>query len=493
MNSDKILFAAMAELSLINDSDDHDDKILNIMEALGIRSVKNNTSYILMTCMNPHGLNTSIAVLSQSLEIAAKELDTICSLIESIGQGMIKCSLVSDTSVVIRRCLDKNTSPINYLLSVLLKKHNKVQYSSVPHPIPVNPSHNLHTPKEYSYLSSILSRGSIAIGYLYSNPSISVKLGDEHVFRHIAIVGSTGSGKSTTASILAESAARAGHAVLIIDWHGEYENLLQQSKSILKYTNPLKGIIPEPLNLEELIKHEPLSFVEILESALELTPPQAHILEDAVNILSQKYTGNEYCMDVIIDIIQNSSASARWFTESREALLRKLKPLSGTYLNIKWNKLQKVAIDKEKICIFDISYIPNVRVKKVLSSLLIRSVILKAQYNDIEKPILLVVDEAHNIFHSENPLSTFVAEVRKWGIGFVIVTQAPSLLAPVVLKNTNTKIIHTLKSSSDIKVVISAAILKKEHKRIISSLRPGEALLVLPELEEPVLVKISRI
>jgi len=33
--------------------------------------------------------------------------------------------------------------------------------------------------------------------------------------------------------------------------------------------------------------------------------------------------------------------------------------------------------------------------------------------------------------------------------------------------------------------------LKKEYKKVISSLKPGEALVVVPELAEPVLVKIG--
>jgi len=249
----------------------------------------------------------------------------------------------------------------------------------------------------------------------------------------------------------------------------------------------------EPLSLEDLIKREPLSFIEILENSLELTPPQAHILEDAVNLLAQKFTGQGYCIDLIIDIIQNSAATARWFTESREALLRKLKPLSSSYLNIQWSKLSRIKIEKGKIYIFDVSAISNTRVRRIIASLLIRSIILNAQYNNIVKPIMLVVDEAHNIFHSENPLSTLIAEVRKWSLGFTIITQAPSMLSPVVIKNTNTKIIHALKTTSDINTVISSSILKKEHKKLVLSLKPGEALLVIPEVVEPILIKIPKL
>lgn len=490
LDSNSILYMAMAELVLSSDDIKYNDRMLDVMETLNSRSIKRGNGYALLTCISIHGLTTHVVVMCKDSNDVLKELDIVCSLIESVSQGTIKCLSLNNVATVVKHCLG-NFSPINFLVYILLKSYKRNNLGFILHPIAINPSYTIHTSREYEYISTSFSHGSIDIGYLYSNPNIVVTLSDEHISRHIAIVGSTGSGKSTTASIIAEKAAKKGYAVVIIDWHGEYENLLQYKESTV-YTNPMKEAIPEPLNLEELIKREPLSFIEILESSLELTPPQAHILEDAVNVFAQKFIGNSYCIDVIIDIIQNSSASARWFTESREALLRKLKPLSSAYLNIQWNRLQKIAIENGRIYVFDVSSIPNVRVRKILSSLLIRSIVLKAQYNNITKPILIVVDEAHNIFHTGNPLSTLIAEVRKWSVGFIVITQAPSMLAPVVLKNTNTKIIHSLKSFSDIRAMISTAILRKEHKKIISALKPGEALLITPELREPVLIKISR-
>lgn len=242
-----------------------------------------------------------------------------------------------------------------------------------------------------------------------------------------------------------------------------------------------------------MIRVEPLAFIEILESSLDLTPAQAHILEDAVSIASQRRNSAIDTIDAIIEIVQNSPTTARWFTESREALIRKLKPLSANYLKIKWHSLKKVAIARNRIYVFDVSEIPNVRVKRIFASLLIRSIALKAQYNSIEKPLIVAVDEANNILSTDNPISNLIAEVRKWGIGFVVVTQAPSMLAPMILKNTNTKIIHTIKSSSDVDAILSTIVLRSEYKKVISSLKPGEALISMPEFAEPVLIKIARL
>lgn len=488
----KCAYMSMAELVLSDSDENYNEKVLSISDVIGKRYIKSGLAAILLTCITSRGLSTMVMVFGRDRDETAKELEVVCSLIESATQGSITCSPLNKFSELIKNCLG-SLSPIDYLTSILLKNRKNVDVV-IPHPVSVNPLYNLYRVRDYEYLSSILSRGNIAIGRLYTNPNIIVTISDEHLLRHVVIVGSTGSGKSTTAAILSEKSAENGYAVVVIDWHGEYENLLQYAKDRVIYTNPMKGLIPEPLGFDELIKHEPLSFIEILESSLELTPAQAHILEDAVNLLTQqRLSSNLYYIDTIIDIIQNSSASARWFAESREALLRKLKPLSSMYLNIKWNRLQRVQIERGKILIFDASSISNTRVRRILSALLIRSVILKAQYNSIEKPLLIVVDEAHNLFQNENPLSTLVAEVRKWSVGFVIITQAPSMLASVVLKNANTKVIHTLKSSSDVETVLSMTNLRKEYKKIISALKPGEALLTTPELIEPVMVKICRI
>ena len=489
-NSD--LFMAVSDLILANDSkvDDYFEKVLSLMDTIGNRSSVKGVNYLLLTCINSQGLSTKIATLCKDSSEALKELDIVCSLIESVSQGTVSCTSLRTIDDVLSHCIGV-LSPFKYLFQVIMKRKRSTT-NAVPHPIPVAPLYTIHSPKEYSYLASVFGRGAIAIGHIYSNKSIVVKLSDDHILRHIAIVGSTGSGKSTSAAIISEKAAEKGYAVVIVDWHGEYVNLVQNGGERV-YSNPLKNTVLEPLSLEELIKREPLSFIEILESSLELTPAQVHILEDAVGILSHKFIGTSYCIDAIIDIIQNSSATARWFTESREALLRKLKPLSSYYLGIQWNKLEKIPIAKGKIHIFDVSLIPNIRVRRILSALLIRSIILQAQYNNIVKPILIVVDEAHNIFHEGNPLATLVAEVRKWGIGFVVVTQAPSMISPIVLKNTNTKIIHALRSSKDMEAVLALANLRKEQKKVISALKPGEALVVVPELSEPVVVKICRI
>lgn len=487
------IYTSTIEISTIQKLENEDALSTLTLEFIQTLSSRSDTvSYIVLTCVEPSQLATYIAILSSDVDSVRREPEIVCSLITTLSQGNITCKINgSDATVRIAlQCLNVS-SAISRILQYL-KRGSGNFATPVQHPVPLIPRFKALDADEYRYLLEVFSRGRIRIGYLYSNPNIAVALSDDHILRHIAIVGSTGSGKSTTASILAQEAALNSYGVVVIDWHGEYASLIGNS-DMVAYTNPVKGTILEPLDMEEMIRVEPLAFIEILESSLDLTPAQAHILEDAVSIASQRRNSAINTIDAIIEIVQNSPTTARWFTESREALIRKLKPLSTNYLKIKWHSLKKIAIARNRIHVFDVSEIPNVRVKRIFASLLIRSVALKAQYNSIEKPLLIAVDEAHNILSTDNPISNLIAEVRKWGVGFVVVTQAPSMLAPMILKNTNTKIIHTIKSSSDVDAILSTIVLRSEYKKVISSLKPGEALIAMPELAEPVLIKIARL
>ncbi len=92
----------------------------------------------------------------------------------------------------------------------------------------------------------------VAIGTLSSSESITVKLSlDSLVTRHSAILGSTGSGKSTTVASLMRSIVRPGAAkgapaarILLLDLHGEYTHALADISRIFSAT-PQPG--EEPL------------------------------------------------------------------------------------------------------------------------------------------------------------------------------------------------------------------------------------------------------
>lgn len=94
-------------------------------------------------------------------------------------------------------------------------------------------------------------RDQIAIGTLSSSENIVVRLSlDSLVTRHCAVLGSTGSGKSTTVASLLRSMVRPDEAnsahgarILLLDLHGEYTQALGDFSRVLSAT-PQPGEAP---------------------------------------------------------------------------------------------------------------------------------------------------------------------------------------------------------------------------------------------------------
>jgi len=103
---------------------------------------------------------------------------------------------------------------------------------------------------------------SITVGNISVSESLDAKLDiDKIISRHCAIVGSTGSGKSNSVSVLMESIARRefpSARILIIDPHGEYNDAL------LKYSRVLE-INPESSENKLSIPFWALPFNELIK------------------------------------------------------------------------------------------------------------------------------------------------------------------------------------------------------------------------------------
>ncbi|MGD4786117.1 hypothetical protein QT806_22765, partial [Xanthomonas citri pv. citri] len=85
-----------------------------------------------------------------------------------------------------------------------------------------------------------------------------------------------------------------------------------------------------------------------------------------------------------------------------------------------------------------------------------------------------------------------LAEVRKYGECLIIADQIPNKLAPEVLKNTNTKIVHRLFASDDRHAIGDTIRLSDEQKDFLTMLQAGEAIVYSAGWHEAVRVKIDK-
>lgn len=116
---------------------------------------------------------------------------------------------------------------------------------------------------------------------------------------------------------------------------------------------------------------------------------------------------------------------------------------------------------------------------------------------------IMLVEEAHRLLSRWQPgdglnkkmgvetFSDMLAEIRKYGESLVIVDQIPNKMAPDVLKNTNTKIIHRIFAQDDKEAVGNTMALDNDQKRFLSSLLIGQAVVFSEGYEKAVLVKIK--
>lgn len=119
-----------------------------------------------------------------------------------------------------------------------------------------------------------------------------------------------------------------------------------------------------------------------------------------------------------------------------------------------------------------------------------------------------VLEEAHNLLRRTSDVQTqessnlqgqsvemianAIAEMRTYGEGFIIADQAPGLMDPAVIRNTNTKIIMRLPDESDRELVGKAASLNDDQITELAKLPLGVAAVYQNDWLEPVLCKIER-
>ena len=311
---------------------------------------------------------------------------------------------------------------------------------------------------------------------------------------HTLVLGSTGSGKTHTVSVIINRIIERFNEVktVIFDWHGEYSYLLKRKRRLIPYNLPV--------GITNLIEKDLYNFIDILADVLELTNSQIYILE---KVLRQLLRRGGVSLNDIYTVLENFVDESGWMRESRLSLLRKMSPLVRTgYSKLFSNSGIEDLIHRlnyESLpLVIDVSVIKDPFIRKIYISFIL-NMIFNIFVNDKDrKPnykLLIVLEEAQNILSKNNPVrivSRMLSEIRKFGVGLIIISQSPSSLIENVMVNTNTKIIHSLKAGADIELVNKSIYLPPEYLRVIPYLEPGEAILYTRGFKKPLIVRIDK-
>ncbi len=337
------------------------------------------------------------------------------------------------------------------------------------------------TTKDLEQIYASDGRASITIGKVFPTKDIRAGLYiDAMLGKHFALLGSTGTGKSTSAALILHricEAAPKGHIVMI-DPHGEYAAAFRTTGQILDVSN-----LQMPywlMNFEEHCEvllsssgNERQMDADILAKCLlaartknrlaqvmgkiTVDSPIPYLLSDFSNILQDE-----------MGRLDKATSTAPYMRIKQKLDEIKADPryqfmfsgmLVGDTMVEFISKIFRMPGNGKPISIIDVSGVPS-DITSTVVAVLSRLVFDFAIWGRDEKtrPVLLVCEEAHRYVPNEKNadgssvgkiLSRIAKEGRKYGISLGLITQRPSDLAEGVLSQCGTIISMRLNNDRD--------------------------------------------
>jgi DNA helicase HerA-like ATPase len=324
-------------------------------------------------------------------------------------------------------------------------------------------------------------RAHIEVGNVYPTKDIRAALYvDALLGKHFALLGSTGTGKSTAAALILHricQLAPQGHIVMI-DPHGEYASAFKDAGALYDVSN-----LQMPYWLMNFEEHCEVFLTtagsdrqvdaDILAKCLLLAKgknrlaqeigkltvdaPIPYLLSDLTQIIQLEMGKMDKATDTApylrlrskIDEIKGDPRYAFMFSgmlvaDSMASFLARIFRLPG---------------DGKPISIIDVSGVPS-EITSVVVAVLSRMVFDFAIWSrgETKRPVLLVCEEAHRYVPSERNadgssvgriLSRIAKEGRKYGVSLGLITQRPSDLAEGVLSQCGTILSMRLNNERD--------------------------------------------
>lgn len=369
-------------------------------------------------------------------------------------------------------------------------------------------------------------RASITIGKVF--PTREIRAGlyiDAMLGKHFALLGSTGTGKSTSAALILHricEAAPKGHIVMI-DPHGEYSAAFRGIGQILDVSN-----LQMPywlMNFEEhcealltgsgddrqvdadilakcLIAARSKNRLAQTMGKITVNSPIPYLLSDFNNILLDE-----------MGKLEKPTSSAPFMRIKGKLDELKADPryqfmfsglLVGDTMAEFISKIFRMPGHGRPISIIDVSGVPS-DITSTVVAVLSRLVFDFAIWSRDEKtrPVLLVFEEAHRYIPNEKNadgssvgkiLSRIAKEGRKYGISLGLITQRPSDLAEGVLSQCGTIIAMRLNNERD-QAFVKAAMPEGARGFLdsIPALRNRECIICGEGVAIPIRVAIDRL
>ncbi|CAI2663649.1 hypothetical protein AKUH4B507X_15100 [Apilactobacillus kunkeei] len=350
--------------------------------------------------------------------------------------------------------------------------------------------------------------------------------------RHLMVIGTTSSGKSTSSLVILDRLIASNKKVLIIDPTGEYKDSFNSQEVTKLSLGENTSIKTDRLEIDfwtnffNVSDSENSNQAYILAEAIKSLRYQKSINENIVlkkdgekvnSILSKinNVTSKNFDLDLLPDQIRQECVKRKnkdeifqtdgniynamiWLNQKIEYLLQT--PLITKFFKDSNNDLLE-EIDKfinpvsKRSLYIDLSNISKTdKAGETIIELISNSLINNKDEKD-ESSFILFIDEVHRYINSyvdDSGLVSIAREGRKKGIFLFLTTQSPKDVPNILLGQIGTMIVHNLNSEDEI-----VAIKNKLDTNLVSKIKKlnrGEAILTSINLLQdiPIYFEISK-
>ena len=298
---------------------------------------------------------------------------------------------------------------------------------------------------------------------------------------HVAIFGSTGTGKTTTLTVLSANSWAQGINVTVLDWAGEVSRVLSSLRARYRELNPLADAGINPFAVREL-ESRPDLIVEVLSRALNLTQPQTFLLS---RVIEEEQPGS---LEELDRAIERYPEEARWDRDVKRGLQRKVGLIARPPFSKAFQGSMSLEDLESGFNVIRADLIDSAIARRAYGLMLLAGLFIRRGRTE---DLLFAIDEAHNLTDEGDLLGSVMAESRKYRLYVAIATQSPASIPNGVLLNANTKIVHALRSLRDKEVIAQSMNLPQFMLERLDKLSAGEAVVQAPSLAAPVLVKVK--
>lgn len=355
---------------------------------------------------------------------------------------------------------------------------------------------------------------------------------DDLYQQHLMIVGSTNSGKSTSALSIIDKSLKRGVKYLILDPTGEYSGSFDSYENVNNYTlgedlHVENGYIriaqwcdmigtnsdSQPATLNKAITGLKIQHQKGEDDVYKYAGKEMYSVENEILEFENQYENfnvsllGKQVKEQSVELQKNKGTKyqrSEFKFNTNMYLIDKINLLvndnefmeifNSTSNKIESKSLQSVLKEfyfNEKSLYINCSKINNINVMSVFISILIDTVFTNSLKLKERKSFVIYLDEAHRYMKNEvskEALIRIAREGRKYGIFMNLTTQSPNDVPDILLSQIGTFLIHRLSHNSDIQTMLEFT---KENVGL-QYLRQGEAILTSVHLTQDVKIDVNK-